>query len=307
MAEEQHRLDQLQLDEDRQAGVVAHHVSPRIERPAQAGRHGVVRAAGQVQHVSRRLVHRHVLGLALHGRLADPQQRLLAHAMRELAVYEDHGGLRLCVDQVAVRLQHHRPPGRVQLPDVPAGGILAGLVVGSRAVGPGRNGRLHHKLTGRELRSAARRNVLCGHHRDAMAGQIQQIVLVEVPLDRLGRVEEASSQAASPAQEPRRGTEVVLGRPDHHGVEVIPADVAVPDHRHSSDALLVQGLDQLHAFRVQSSPVRARSDRDSRGSGWPPANTTQLDPPRNCRRKKSQYRQSNANGVTGVAGGIAVN
>jgi hypothetical protein len=72
MAEEQHWLDQLQLGKDRPARVVAHHVSTRVERHTQTGGHNVVRAASQVQHASRRLVHRHVLGFALHWRLANP-------------------------------------------------------------------------------------------------------------------------------------------------------------------------------------------------------------------------------------------
>jgi hypothetical protein len=46
MVEEQHGLDQLQLDKDGQARIVAQHVSPRVERRAQAGGHCVVRAAG---------------------------------------------------------------------------------------------------------------------------------------------------------------------------------------------------------------------------------------------------------------------
>jgi hypothetical protein len=81
MVEEQHGLDQFQLDKDWQARIVAQHVSPCVERWAQAGRHCVVGPAGQVEHVSRWLARRHVLGLAVRGRLAQPQQRLLAHAV----------------------------------------------------------------------------------------------------------------------------------------------------------------------------------------------------------------------------------
>ena len=137
MAEEQHRLDQFQLDQDRLARVVAHHVSPGKQGHAQPGGHGVVRAASQVQHVGRWFVQRHVLGFALCRRLADVEQRLLAHAVRDLAVNKDHGGLGVGVDQVAVRLEHHGPPGCVQLLDVLASRVPAGVVVGSRAVRAG--------------------------------------------------------------------------------------------------------------------------------------------------------------------------
>jgi hypothetical protein len=218
-----------------------------------------MRAARQVQHVGRRFAHRHVLGLALYGRLADAKQGLLAHAVRELAVNKDHSGLGLGVDQVAVRLEHHGPPGCVQLLDVPASRVPAGVVVGCRAVRPGRNRRLHHKLTGRELGTLTGRNVLGGHDRDSMVSQLRQVVLVEVPLDSLGRVEQAGSQLAGPVQEPGRGTEIVLGRPDHYGIEVIPANVGVPDRRDGDDAVCAQSLDQQHAFWVQSGSVLAGS------------------------------------------------
>jgi hypothetical protein len=245
-------------------------------------------APSQVQHVGRRLVHRHVLGFALHGRLADPQQWLLAHAVRELAIDKDHGGLGLGVDQVAVRLEHHGPPGCVQFLDVLAGRVPASVVVGGRAVRAGRDSRLHHKLTRRELRARTGRDVLGGHDRDSKASQLRQVVLVEVPLDRLGRVEQAGSQLARPVQERGRGTEVVLGRPDHHGVEVIPASVGVPDHRGSADAVRVQGLYQQHAFWVQSGPVGAGSDGhfgDSPGGG-----SIQLNSRHGTARANDQHR-----------------
>jgi hypothetical protein len=125
MAEEQHRLYQFQLDKDWPARAVPQHVGPGIERLVKAGGRCVVCAAGQVQHVRWRLARRHVLGLAFSRRLAEPQQRLLAHAVRQLAIDEDHRGLGLRVDQVTVGLEHHGPPGRVQFLHVPAGRVVS--------------------------------------------------------------------------------------------------------------------------------------------------------------------------------------
>lgn len=72
MVEEQHRLDQLQLDENRPAGVVPQHVRAGVERYPQPGGDYVMGAASQVQHVGRWLEPGHVLDLALRGWLAEP-------------------------------------------------------------------------------------------------------------------------------------------------------------------------------------------------------------------------------------------
>ena len=147
--EEQHRVEQLQLEQRRAAVVERDHVHAGVGRRTEQGLGHLHREPAQAQlRGGRRRLPRHLVPHQAFGRAdAAPDHRVLVDGVAEDAAEEDESPLAHGVDRSHVGLDHDGATGRGESVDVrPRLVELVGLVA-SRLETAARDRRLHDELT----------------------------------------------------------------------------------------------------------------------------------------------------------------
>ena len=266
--EEQRRLGELELDQQRATVGAGHDVDPAVQQRT-GERH---RGQGGVGHRSlrgRRRARRDgdVVGVVELGH----EHRPLAGGVAVHAAEGEHRRLAVGVDGGQVRLHHDGAPGPEQVPDV-CGGVLPRRVPGG-VPRPGRHRRLDDVLAVRRRVAVARLHPRRGDDRHAGGGEVAQVALVGVPGEHGGRVLQ-SRHRAGPVEELLAPRHVVPGVAHHHQVEGGPVDRGVvPDGGHGGHAGRGEGRDEQCVVLVEVGQLPAGGQRHPRSDGRAHAQT----------------------------------
>ena len=192
---------------------VAQHVDAGVERPPEALLDVGVHAQRERDGVGRRLVdgaHLLLAKQAVRGRQVEREQRPLAHRVRQRAVEEDERRLGLgAVDRVEVGLQEHVVAAGVQRRGVLARGRRGGhRRTPRRRASPAATAGLRTKRPAGGRNGAPGATLLGRDRGDAGPREVEEVALVGVPGDDVGRVEQARADASRAHSRKRSGMNV---------------------------------------------------------------------------------------------------